>query len=304
MDIRLFREFVTLAELGNFTEAAETLYLSQATLSKHIKSMEAELNESLFKRTTRHIELTEAGKLLLQDARIIITAQQHYEEALASYHNQNYYTVRLGTVPMMPHYGITKLLSAFSQEYPGYHLQLTNNGETLLEPALVKGEIDVALMRYNDAMDSSINASYLMDDRMAAILSKKHPLSSRKTVTLQELKDEQFILLHSTAYITQLTMQMFAESGFTPEIRLYMSTFLNILDLVREDIGITIMPYRGAKYIANNNLALIPITPVVTLRFALCHCNKRPLSSAARVFYNFVLSHKDLMQTTDMGIKE
>jgi len=75
MDINYFREFVILAQTGNFMEAAEILFCSQSTLSKHIKKMEREFGVSLFDRTTRNVEISKFGKLLLPYAQQITEIQ-------------------------------------------------------------------------------------------------------------------------------------------------------------------------------------------------------------------------------------
>ena len=82
MNIDYLKEFVVLADTGNFSRAADALFLSQSSLSKHIKAMEQELAIPLFRRTTRRLELTEDGMSFLTYARQISRLQYEYETAL------------------------------------------------------------------------------------------------------------------------------------------------------------------------------------------------------------------------------
>ncbi len=83
MKIQSMREFITLSELKNFNYAAEKLFLSQPTLSRHIKELEEELGVTLFSRSTRRVELTEYGLYFLPFAKRIVSAEDEYTVGLA-----------------------------------------------------------------------------------------------------------------------------------------------------------------------------------------------------------------------------
>lgn len=83
MKIQSMREFITLSELKNFNYASEKLFLSQPTLSRHIKELEEELGVTLFNRSTRRVELTEYGQYFLPFAKRIVSAEDEYTEGFA-----------------------------------------------------------------------------------------------------------------------------------------------------------------------------------------------------------------------------
>ena len=288
MDINYFTEFSVLADVGSFTEAAEELYLSQATLSKHIKNMEKELGELLFHRTTKKLELTEYGRLLLDDARKISALQSHYMEQLKGYQEHYPQTLRLGSINMMPHYGITNLLSGFSLEYPSIHLELINGGEAVLTEALVQGKCELAFMRSCSLDESEVLSLPLLDDYFVIVLSHAHPMASEKTLSLQQLQDEQFILFVSEhSKVTPLHTKLFQEVSFTPHIRLRLSNYVNILDLVSHNIGVTVMTWRTAHYLAGEKLAIVPLEPFSPIKLSLFSLRERPLSPVARRFMSY-----------------
>ena len=99
MEINYLKEFVVLAQTGNFMEAAEMLYVSQSTLSKHIKSIEVELGVSLFDRTTRKVTISKYGQLLLPYAQQIAELQEMYISALRTSLENEQETLTLGRHP-------------------------------------------------------------------------------------------------------------------------------------------------------------------------------------------------------------
>lgn len=299
MEINYFKEFVTLAETGNFTEAAEQLFISQATLSKHIKSMEKELNELLFYRTTRKLELTKYGRLLLEDARKIVAAQQHYMHQLFAYQHNGQETLRIGSIPMMPHYGITKMLSNFSHAYPSCRLELTNGGELVLMSDFSSGKFELAFMRYCSLPEDEIGEIPLLNDSICVVLSTDHPLAKEKTLMLRQIEREQLILLEGHATITDFCDKLFDDANFSPNILLHMTTYINILDLVKNNIGITLMTYRTAHYLAQPGLSIIPVSPEAPIRLSLYYVKDRRLSPVAKTFISYVKANTDIMRLVE-----
>src|SRR5512136_3053582 len=113
MDISHLKEFVVLAQTGNFLEAADILYSSQSTLSKHIKSMELELGVPLFDRTTRKVSISKFGQLLLPYARQITEIQDKYTAILKSSRDTDQEIMNLGSIYGLAPYNITDVLVRF-----------------------------------------------------------------------------------------------------------------------------------------------------------------------------------------------
>lgn len=113
MDINSFREFVVLADTGNYMVAADKLYLTQSTLSRHIQSFEKDLGAPVFERTTRKVTLNEYGQIMLPYARQITSIQDEYSVAIYNQIRIDHDNIRIGTIPMMVSYGITDALAEF-----------------------------------------------------------------------------------------------------------------------------------------------------------------------------------------------
>ena len=101
MELNYIREFVFLANINNFQEAADALYISQSTLSRHIQSLENELQNKLFDRTTRSVQLSEFGKFFLPYAQELVCVGQDFYNDFFQINKQPYEIIRLAAIPAM-----------------------------------------------------------------------------------------------------------------------------------------------------------------------------------------------------------
>ena len=124
MDLNYIREFVVLANTCNYMEAAEQLFISQSALSRHIKNLEEELGVSLFDRSTRSVTLNAFGMLFLPYARQMAALHHEYATALGNALNAEHGNIRIGSIPMMSHYGITDVMVRFRKENPRFTLDV------------------------------------------------------------------------------------------------------------------------------------------------------------------------------------
>jgi DNA-binding transcriptional LysR family regulator len=118
MEINYLREFVVLAQTGNFMEAADLRYCSQSTLSKHIQNMESELGVPLFDRTTRKVALSTFGQLFLPYAKQIAELEDKYTAVLQSSLGTDREILTLGSIPALAQYKITDVLIDFKKSHP------------------------------------------------------------------------------------------------------------------------------------------------------------------------------------------
>jgi len=202
MEIEYFKEFTVLAKTRNFWAASEELFINQSTLSKHIKSMEKELGAPLFSRTSRRVELTEFGEMMLPYARTIVNAQYDYESAALRYLSSSNVTLTVGTIPVIPRYNITEILLQYQIDFPGVELETIEEDSFELKEDLANHKCDLILFRDSEQYVSHVPEQEAMivrfpfaADRMVAVLPVNHPLAERESLTLSELADEDFALI-------------------------------------------------------------------------------------------------------------
>lgn len=147
MEIGYLNEFIKLAETGNYLEAADALYISQSTLSRHIQNIENDLGVQLFNRTTRRVELNEFGKTFLPYAKQITSLRTDYTHALSNQIKHQKNNITIGCIPTMTQYYISEILSRFQKEHPDLMLNIIGADSTRLAGLLKTDQCDFAFMR-------------------------------------------------------------------------------------------------------------------------------------------------------------
>ena len=139
MELSYIREFVVLAETGNYLEAADTLFIAQSSLSRHIKSIEMDLGAPLFDRTTRKVSLNGFGQAFLPYARQMVQIQEEYENVLQSYLSGISSAITVASIPSMVRYNITDVLAGFQQANPRYKLNILEADSSQTLQLLLEG---------------------------------------------------------------------------------------------------------------------------------------------------------------------
>ena len=132
MELNYIKEFVVLAETRNFLDAAESLFISQSTLSRHIKILEEELGHTLFDRTTRKVSLNDFGHLYLPFAKEMVRVQYDCTTAVYNHLNNISGTITLGTIPVISQYNIYDVMEKFRTENNNFHLNVIESDTTEL----------------------------------------------------------------------------------------------------------------------------------------------------------------------------
>ena len=301
MNITYLKEFTVLAEVKNYWEASERLYINQSTLSKHIKSMEDELGVPLFTRTTRRVELTEYGEALLPYAQSITRAEFEYSATLMQMQEREKNLLTLGTIPTMTQYGITKLFLEFKKLYPESNVRFTEEDATQLPELLASRKCELILTREsrldfekNFLNDEQIVRIPYMKDHLIAVLNRNHPLASRRELSLRDLKDERFCMIKENSMLYNLCVDACHAANFIPKIAFTSHRLGSILDMVSNGEYVALLtnfhvkpPEMAPSYSSEPLWVPVPITPQITTQLSLCYLKNAPLSKTAKNFVAF-----------------
>ena len=182
--------FYEVAKQLSFSKAAETLFISQPAISRHIKSLERQYKISLFERKGNSIALTDEGALLLTHVKKAKELQRQMEFDVTSFADKQQAkgSLIIGASTTVALYVIPKVLSAFHQKYPNIRLRLVNrNSENILK-ALLDHEIDFGIMEQRTKL-SAAKYQFFLTDEVIPVCSAKSDLAKRKRISPAELKD-------------------------------------------------------------------------------------------------------------------
>lgn len=257
MEISYFNEFVTLAKKGKFQDAANELFISQSTLSKHIKAMESELGQILFDRTTRKAELTEFGHRFFPIAVQIATLQQNYID-LTNQFSKADTDIVIGIVPNTTSYKavIHPLLNSL-QKTSTRKTQIIEDTEARLKELLWVKECDfIMLYQTPNFVENDFNQMRVFDDKLALLVPTSDPLAKRCSISIAELKETPFVMLRPrpSAFFHDIAYNACSAAGFEPLCNVEVSRQTILYDSVHDGLGVALY----SKCLATLQLELNP----------------------------------------------
>lgn len=196
MTLEQLRIFLAVAEHLHFTRAAENLYITQPAVSAAIQSLETEYRVKLFHRIGRHVEITEAGKLLQLEAQKILEQVALTERGLRELNNLQRGELKLGSSLTIGNYWLPEKISQFQREYSGIMVNCTlaNTEEICLGTA--NGQFDLGLIEgeVKPTLKKLLNQEEIGSDRLLIIVGRSHPWFERDKIDLTELKNTDWVM--------------------------------------------------------------------------------------------------------------
>ncbi|MFE7415822.1 LysR family transcriptional regulator [Rhodococcus sp. NPDC057529] len=243
MELRQLRYFVTVAEEMNFRRAAERLHIAQPALSQQISKFEKELRTTLFERTTRRVELTDAGRVLLDEGRRVLAEADHALAAVEQVAHGEVGLLRIGFVSSAALRIVPATVLALQKEWPGVQVELSESTTDRQLSAIADGNLDIGLVREVDRADGIVVRPLTREPLLVAMHSS-HPFAGRESVRLVELRDERF-LTFPRGQVSRLYDHIAAlchHAGFRLDAAQEAVQFPTLLGLVAANTGVTIVP--------------------------------------------------------------
>jgi DNA-binding transcriptional LysR family regulator len=265
MELRHLRYFVVLAEELHFSRAARRLGISQPPLSQQIRALELSLKAPLFERTNRRVELTEAGRALLVEARATLDQAERAATIVGQAQRGEIGELRIGFAPSAPLIApFTASILAFRKAAPGVRLVLGEQVTTEQIDALLQRRLHIGFIRSPSAPDlpDAIAAIELYREPLSVFMRADHPLARGRTVPLKALANEPFIFF-PRSHGTSLYDQVFAlcrKAGFAPRIDQEARGNATILGLVAVGLGVSILP-TSLRGISVADIECRPLSP-------------------------------------------
>jgi DNA-binding transcriptional LysR family regulator len=244
IELRLFRYFVAVAETLHFSRAAESLGMAQPPLSQQIQKLERELGVQLFRRSQRKVELTEAGKVFLEQAqRTLRAAGQAVEDARRAGAGKAG-RLAIGMVSSATYEDlIPAVVLRFRVQCPNVELAL----QELTTPQQIKllhtGEIQLGFVR-PPIQDPAIALEIVKREPLLVALPVAHPLARRKQIPIAALAAESWVNLPADPEMGFYTLvqSLCRDAGFTPVVSQVAMQIHTLISLVAAGLGVTLVP--------------------------------------------------------------
>ncbi|UTL96229.1 LysR family transcriptional regulator [Pseudomonas aeruginosa] len=246
MELRHLRYFIAVAEELHFGRAAERLGISQPPLSQQIQALEEEIGARLFERTNRRVELTDAGRLFLDESRQVLAQVDKAVLLARRAHLGELGELKIGFTSSAPFTStIPSSIHAFRKAYPDVHLDLQEMSSRQVLKALLEESLQVGVIRPL-ALPDAVHWVELFSEPLVAVLRADHPLAagSEDGLAIAALAEEPFVFF-PRSYGTGLYDQVIAltrQAGFSPRIAQEASEAMTIIGLVSAGLGVSILP--------------------------------------------------------------
>jgi DNA-binding transcriptional LysR family regulator len=234
-----------VADEGHITRAAERLGIQQPPLTRQIRQLEAELGVTLFERLPRGMQVTEAGRIVVEEARDVLARAERIRETAQRAARGEQGRLAVGyTSSAAFHPFVTQQIRAFRDARPGVVLALAEEGTTELLQAIKDERLDAAFIRSTSNDLSGLSVDPLLEEKMVLAVPADHPLAQQPKASLGDLAEETFIFYRrpSGPGLYDAIMAACLAAGFSPKVGQEAPRMASTLSLVASGLGVAITP--------------------------------------------------------------
>jgi len=256
MELRHIRYFIKAAQMLHFTHAAESLYVSQPTLSTHIHQLEEEVGLPLFDRSQRNVRLTEAGQVFLERAQQALINLDEAKERIEDLKLLAAGTLRLAALLTFGQELLPLWISTFNAKFPNIRILVSTGTSDFIEEQVLSGEADLGLSFVPSASEN-VNSESLIDEEIFLVISKNHLLASRKEIDLNELSALPLALVSKQWTARRIVDSVLTEHEIAANVAIEIDDLQALLHIISEGNVAGLL----AKFVVASfpNLSLIPI---------------------------------------------
>lgn len=287
MEIRVLKYFLTVAQVGNITKAADILHITQPTLSRQLMQLEEDLGVKLFDRSKKKLVLTEMGLLLKQRAEEIVALSDKTEAEIIHQNQQIMGEITIATGVTDAAQLMGKLIKQFSDLHPDVTFNISIGNGDMIVDGIDKGIIDIGFVLEPVNCDK-LNYIYLSHpERYGLLLKKSDPLAKREVIRVKDLHDIK--LINTGRPGTQQMFQTWAGKDYSSLKFVGTSELVDSASiLVQNDIGVAIVLEGATKNGIHDSLCFRPFYPELDTRCLIAWKKYKTFNYTMTKFIDFI----------------
>src|SRR5689334_20721657 len=288
MELYSLQVFLTVATEKSFSRAADKLLRTQPAISLALQRLELELGEKLIDRSGKDLILTDAGRTVIDYARRFQSLQQELDNSIAELRDNSAGRLTIGANESTTLY-LLRHIERYRELYPKVKVQVRRSFSSKIPNELLDGNLELGVISY-DPSDPRLRTKVLYTDSLAFIVSPKHRLAHRKTISLTELGSEVFIAHNVVSPYRETVVREFQNHKIPLNMEVEMPTIETIRKLVQDNLGVAFLPRMCVEQeIAQKTLCEVRVKEMhVERKIRLVYPTRRALSHAARAFLEVV----------------
>jgi DNA-binding transcriptional LysR family regulator len=284
MELHALHVFLTVATEKSFSRAAERLLRTQPAVSLALQRLEQELGEKLIDRSGKDLILTDAGRAVLEYARRFESLQQELENSLAELRDNSAGRLAIGANESTTLY-LLRHIERYRELYPKIKVQVRRSLSSKIPNELLDGNLELGVISY-DPGDERLKSKVIYTDALALIVSPRHRLAHRRTISISELGSETFIAHNVLSPYREVVLREFQAHKVPLRMEVEMPTIESIRKMVQNNNGVAFLPRMCVEQELEGKLIYeVRIKEMhVERKIRLIYPTRRALSHAARAF--------------------
>jgi DNA-binding transcriptional LysR family regulator len=231
MDLLLLRSFLTVVDTGAVTEAAVRLKMSQPALSRRLQQLEQQLGASLLARGRKGVELTDIGRLVAAEGRLLVERYDRLREQVAAYQGLEGGTVRIGGGATAVSFVLPAAIAAFQADHPRIRFHLKEAGSREVAEDVAGGRLDLGLVTL-PVQARELEVRPLLEDRIVLVARQDHALAKGRRVRAADLSGLTFVGFEAGSAIRQIIDAALREAGVEMNVVMELRSIPAILRMV------------------------------------------------------------------------
>lgn len=292
MTFEQLKSFLAIVKYNHFTLASQKLYISQSSISKHIKSLEKDLGVELFNREHRNIKLTDAGEEFYKFAHKAVDDYKNILLDMKKYSCEESSSISIGVTDTMVDYGIASLIGDFQSEYPNIQIDLIERSNRKIIEYISDSVVNLGFINSHCEHKNIFNLQKIIDDDLVLATSKKHPFSEKSSIDIFDTAKEKYICVNGDYYLHNVFLNTWGNLNYFPSTLYIDSQTKTLLALVCENIGITLLPYSVAlsyKKNIDNSIHICNLQNSFSANIFLAQLKNKRLNKNETIFKDFAI---------------
>ena len=288
MELYSLQVFLTVATEKSFSRAAEKLLRTQPAISLAVQRLEQELGEKLIDRSGKELILTDAGRTIIEYARRFQSLHQELDNSLAELRDNSAGRLVIGANESATLY-LLQHIERYRELYPKVKVTVRRSLSSRIPDELLDGNLELGVISYDPA-DERIKSKIIYSDSLVFVVSPKHRLAHRKTISIDELGAETFIAHNVVSPYREIVVRTFREHKVPLWIDVEMPTIETIRRLVQSNLGVAFLPRMCVEQeIDQKTLYEVRVKEMhLERKIRLVYPTRRALSHAATAFLDLV----------------
>lgn len=288
MNLRDLEVFKTIAECGSFSKASERLFIAQPSLSKTIQKLERKLEVKLFDRSNRIFRLTDEGQLVYEKASAMLEQMKELQIELEDTNEYIPGYLKVGLPQIIGTFFFPKVAKAFTKKHPEVTIEIIEEGGLNIEKLVEKGEVDVAFVVI-PTKSKELEEQLIFEAPFVACLPKNHYLKDEQQISLIQLKEDNWILFDASFALSHVVLESCQKEQFVPNIAYRTTQWDLLMALVRDEIGVSIIPSPLTEMYSNNLCVKQISSQYIPWKIGIVVKKNRYKTRALKAFFKIVL---------------